>query len=77
MHQSNYKIQDEMLDPIIFIAKYEADMMYYHQATKKSFQKKLREAMVKELNNHTRRKDWKVVTIKEVPTGTRILDAIE
>ena len=56
MHQSNYKIQDEMLDPIRFIAKYEADMMYYQQAKKKPFQKEFREAMVKEFNNHTMKK---------------------
>ena len=32
--------------------------------------------MVKEFNNMTEVNHWKVVPIKEVPTGTRILDTI-
>ena len=47
MNCIDYKIQDKMSDPIEFIAKYEAETMYYYQATKKPEQNQLRESMVK------------------------------
>ena len=37
IHQDYYKTQDEMSDSIAFIAKYEAETMYYHQDMKQPY----------------------------------------
>ena len=50
--------------------------MYYHQKMKNPDQKKFTEAMVKDFNNRTKRKHWKVVAINKVTTGTMILYSI-
>ena len=46
--------------------------MYLHQAPK---QPDLKD-MVKEIATHQKRKNWKVVPIKEVPENIRILDSV-
>ena len=51
-------------------------MLYYHQAMKHPDLKQFREAMIKEFKENTYRKHWKVLPIKEVPTGTRIIYSI-
>ena len=54
-----------MSDPVTSIAKSELETMYYHQAIKHQDQKQIWEAVVKEFNNHTKRRHWKVLPIKE------------
>ena len=76
MHQEDYKIHYKMSDSIEFMEKYEADTIYYNQAMKQTYRNQWMEEMVKEVKNHTKRKNWKLVPIKEVPTGTGILDAM-
>ena len=39
-------------------------------------QKQLKETAVKEFNGYTDKKYWKLVSTKEVPRGTRIIDTI-
>ena len=65
-----------MPDPIKFIAKNDADTMNYYQPMKYPDQKKFMEKMVKDLNNHTEINHWKVLTVKEVTTGNKILGDI-
>ena len=65
-----------MSDPIALIDKITTDTMYYHQSTNKQKLKYFREAKIWEFNDHTYRKNCKLLPMKEVPTGTRIIDDI-
>jgi hypothetical protein len=76
LHQEDYRIQDDMINPIAFLAKTDADTMYYHQAMRAPDRKQFVEAMVKEFNDHCDRGHWVIVPITEVPKGVKILDAI-
>ena len=59
-----------MPDPIKFIAKNDADTMNYYQPMK------FMDKMVKDLNNHTEINHWKILTVKDVTTGNKILGDI-
>ena len=61
---------------IAFMENSEADTMYYHQAMIQLDRNQFRESMVKEFNNHTKRKHCKVVPMNDVTTVTRILYSI-
>jgi hypothetical protein len=52
MHEDEYRIQDEMTDPIAFLAKTDKDTMYVHQAMKAPDRDEFVKAIVKEMNNH-------------------------
>ena len=49
------KYKGQISDPIVFITKYEAVKMYYHQAMKHPCQNQSMEEMFKKFNNHTKR----------------------
>ena len=58
LHQDDYSTQEEMRDPIAFLAKADKDTMYYHEAMQQPDKKQFKEAMVKEFIDHTNRKHW-------------------
>jgi hypothetical protein len=47
MHEDEYRIQDEMTDPVAFLAKADEDMMYFHQEMKAPDKDKFVKAIVK------------------------------
>ena len=49
MHEDDYKLQDQMLDPIAFKLTGNPDDLYYHQALKETNHKEFKKAIVKEI----------------------------
>ena len=76
MHEDDYKLQDDMLDPIAFKATGNPDDLYYHQALKEPDKEDFLKAIVTEINNHIEGNHWEMVPIEEVPKGTKILDSV-
>jgi hypothetical protein len=76
MHGDEYRIQDEMADPIAFLAKADEDTMYFHQAMKAPDKKEFVKAIVKEMNDHIVAKNWELVPREDVPEGVRVLDSV-
>jgi hypothetical protein len=58
MHEDEYRIQDEMTDPVSFLAKTDEDAMYFHQAMKVMYPDEFVKAIVKEMNDHIVSKNW-------------------
>lgn len=65
-------------DPIAYAMKAtsDPDTMYYHQAMKEPDAKQFKEAMMKEVKDHTERKHWNVILKSDVPEGETILPAV-
>ena len=76
LHQDDYKLQDDLKEPLSFLSKTQNDTMYFHQAMKEPDREEFVKAMVKEYNDHTDRKHWELITKDQVPEGTKILDSI-
>jgi hypothetical protein len=76
MHEDEYRIQDEMTDPIAFLAKADEDKMYFHQAMKAPDKGEFVKAIVKEMNDHIVAKNWELVPRADVPEGVRVLDLV-
>ena len=72
----DYKIQEQLQDPVAFAATPNPDTMYYHEAPRAPDRKQFLEVMKKEVNNHKTRKHWQLVPCSEVPDGMIILPAI-
>jgi hypothetical protein len=51
LYEDDYRIQDDMKDPVAFMSSTDEDTMYYDQAMRAPDKKKLIEAIVKEVNN--------------------------
>jgi hypothetical protein len=67
MHKDEYRIQDDMTDPIAFLAKADEDTMYFHQAMKAPEKEEFIKAIVKEMNDHIVAKKWELVPRQDVP----------
>ena len=76
LHQDDYKLQDEMVEPISFLAKTDSDTMYYHQAMAAHDKNEFLNAMVKEYNDHAKRGHWELVHRETIPGGTKVLDSV-
>ena len=76
MHEDDYKIQDEMDDPIAFIGKTDKDTMYFNQAMKQPDREQFVNAVIKEINDHTERKHWELIPKEDVPEGNDILPSV-
>eukprot|EP00957_Ditylum_brightwellii_P039763 3010344-Ditylum_brightwellii.AAC.1 len=50
--------------------------MYFHQAIKQPNAPQFVKAIVKEINGHIERGHWQLISIEDVPKGTKILDAV-
>ena len=55
MHEDDYKLQDQMKDPIAFKALNDPDTMYWHQAMRQQDAVHFKNAAIKEFNDHTKR----------------------
>jgi hypothetical protein len=51
MHEEEYLLQDEMLNPIAFLTGSNEDTMYFHQAMKAPDRNQFKKAIVKEVND--------------------------
>ena len=52
MHQDSYKIQDNMQDPMVYLANYDLDTMYFDQKMKHPYRKEFLNAAIIEVINH-------------------------
>jgi hypothetical protein len=76
LHEDEYRVQDEMTDPIAFLAKTEEGKMYFHQAMKAPDSDEFVKAIVKEMNDHSVSKNWELVPRQEVTQGIKVLDSV-
>jgi len=76
LHEEDFKLQDDMKDPIGFKASTNPDTMYYHQAMKTPDKEQFISAIVKEINDHIINNHWQLVPKLEVPAGTKELDSV-
>ena len=47
LHQDDFRIQDDLTDPISFLANTNGDTLHYHQAMQSDDKEKFKEAMEK------------------------------
>jgi hypothetical protein len=66
MHEDEYRIQDNMTDPIAFLAKTDEGTMYFHQAMKAPDRDEFVKAIVKEMNDHIVSKNWELIPRQDV-----------
>ena len=76
MHEDDYRLQEEMEDPIAFLASSNADTMYFDQAMKQPDCKEFIKAVVKEVNDHIECKHWQLIPRSQVPKDTKVLDSV-
>ena len=69
-------MQDPITDPISFLAKTDADTLYFHQAMRQDDKPLFVEAVVKEINDHIDRKHWELIPKSEVPANVEVLPAV-
>jgi hypothetical protein len=77
LHEDDYKLQDEMTDPIAFLSHHsDPDTMYFHEAMRQPDREDFIKAVIKEINDHIDRRHWILVPREKVPKGTKILDSV-
>lgn len=76
MHEEEYRLQDEMADPIAFLAKTGQDTMYFDEAMRQPDRKQFIKAVIKEVNDHIKGKHWQLIPRHEVPKDTPVLPAV-
>jgi hypothetical protein len=76
LHEDDYRIQDDMRDPVAFMSATDDDAMYYHQAMKAPYKKNFVEAIVKEVNDHITLNHWVLIPRSQVPKGIKVLDSV-
>jgi len=76
MHEADYTIQNESNDPISFLAKTDADTMYLYQALREPDRDQFIKAVIREVNNHIKRKHWELIPMSQDPEGHKVLDAV-
>ena len=76
LHQDDYLLQDQMLDPIAFKASSDRDTMYYHQAMNAPDKDQFIDAIVKEINAHIDGNHWELIPADKVPKGVKVLDSV-
>jgi hypothetical protein len=76
LHEDDYRIQDDMRDPVSFVSATDEDTMHYHQATRAPGKKIFVEAIVKEVNDHITSNHWVLIPRSQVPTGIKVLDYV-
>jgi Reverse transcriptase (RNA-dependent DNA polymerase) len=65
-----------LADPIALAASLDPDIMYLHKAMRQLDKKEFIQAMIDEVTMHTQKGHWKIIPVKEVPSGTKILRAV-
>jgi hypothetical protein len=76
LHEDDYRIQDDMKDPVAFMSSTDEDTMYYDQAMRAPDKQNFIEAIVKEVNDHITSKHWILIPRSKVPKGVKVLDSV-
>jgi hypothetical protein len=76
MHEEEYLLQDEMLNPIAFLAGSNEDTIYFHQAMKAPDRNQFKKAIVKEVNDHIENKHWELIPHEAVLKGVKVLPSV-
>jgi hypothetical protein len=76
LHEDDYRIQDDMKDPVAFMSSTDEDTMYFDQAMKAPDKQNFVEAIVKEVNDHITSKHWILIPRSKVPEGIKVLDSV-
>jgi hypothetical protein len=67
LHEDDYRILDDMKDPVAFMSSTDEDTMYYDQAMRSPDKQNFIEAIVKEVNDHITSKHWILIPRSKVP----------
>jgi hypothetical protein len=66
-----------MSNPIAFLSRHsDPDTMYFHEAIRQPDREEFIKAIIKEINDHIRRKHWILIPREQVPKGTKILSSV-
>jgi hypothetical protein len=78
LYQEDCALQMFEHDPIAFAFKATSnpDTMYYHEAMKEPDAPQFREAMNKEVDDHTAKMHWKIIRRNQVSAGIKVLPAV-
>ena len=76
MHEDDYKLQNELEDPIAFLDSTAKDILYYHQAMKAPDRNSFQRAMHKEFDDHTSRQYWELLPIDQASEGKKVMDSV-
>ena len=77
LHEDDYLLQDQMSDPIAFLAaQTNSDTMYFDQAMQQEDREHFIQAIIDEVNAHIEAKHWELIPRSQVPVDTDILPAV-
>ena len=76
LHEEDFKLQDDMQNPISFVATSNKDTMYWHQAMKQHDAEEFRKAAIKEFDDHCERKHWILIERSQVPKDKNVLPSV-
>jgi hypothetical protein len=75
-YKEDFLLKEFKTNPIAFKATADPDVMYLHEAMRESDADKFKEAMKKEVGDHTDNGHWKIVEKASVPKGVKILPVV-
>jgi predicted SnoaL-like aldol condensation-catalyzing enzyme len=76
LYQEVMTLKELEMDPISFKATSDLDTLYMHEAMKAPDADQFREAMQREVKEHTRKVHWKVIFKEDVPSNSKILPVV-
>ena len=72
----DYKLQEELSNPIAFAASTDPDTMYHHEAMRQPDWDKFLKAMEEEVVSHKQRGHWVIRHCRDIPSNTKVLPAV-
>ena len=76
INENDYKLQEDMNDPITFLATTNKDTLYYHEVIKASDRDEFLNAMQNKFDSHVNKNHYKLIDRDKVPDGEDVLDAL-
>ena len=76
LHQDDFKLQDDLSDPITFLATTDGDILHYGQAMKAQDRDQFKRAIQKEFTDHNDLHHWELIPIEDVPIGEKALNSV-
>ena len=74
--QDDFRIQDDLNDPIAFFASTDGDTLHYGQAMTADDRENFKEAMDKEFTDHCERQHWDIVSVSDVSKDEKVLECV-
>ena len=62
MQKDDVRMQQDILNDILFVERNNADTLYYHQDKKDSEAKYFKKSIIKKVNSHIERNHWEINT---------------